>query len=350
MTIYLGGPETPERLAVRHQRYLETNADGTGRILKIVRAGDGVVVGSVLYWQSEAAGVPAFELGWGVLPEFQGRGYATRATLAAIELMRADGRYPTVHAFPGVDNAASNAVCRKAGFTNLGPVEVEFPKGHSMTCNDWRFDLGAGPDDSDSERAISPRFTDALAYAAELHARQRKKGTDVPYIAHLLGTCAIALEHGADEDAAIAALLHDAIEDQGGVTVEAAIRERFGARVAEIVRACSDSDGEPKPPWKERKLTYISHLASADRMTLLVSAADKLDNARRILADLRAAVDGGDHEAMTVWRRFKAGRDGQIWYQRALVDAFRANPEHDPRLIDELDRTVTAVRALAGVA
>ena len=203
------------------------------------------------------------------------------------------------------------------------------------------------PADQQAERAISPRFTDALGYAAELHARQRKKGTDVPYVAHLLGTCAIALEHGADEDAAIAALLHDAIEDQGGVIVEADIRSASG-RAWQIVRACSDSDGEPKPPWKERKLTYIGHLASADRMTLLVSAADKLDNARRILADLRAAVDAGDPEATAVWSRFKAGRAGQLWYQRALVDAYRANPEHDPRLIEELDRTVAAVRALAG--
>jgi len=196
-------------------------------------------------------------------------------------------------------------------------------------------------------RSISPRFIDALAYAADLHAGQWKKGTQIPYVAHLLGTCAIALEHGADEDAAIAALLHDAIEDQGGVTVEAAIRERYGPRVAAIVRACSDSDGEPKPPWLERKQAYISHLATADRMTLIVSAADKLDNTRRILADLRAAIAAGQPDAAAVWDRFKAGRDGQLWYYRALVDAFRANPEHEPRLIDELARTVAAIEDLA---
>lgn len=201
--------------------------------------------------------------------------------------------------------------------------------------------------DASPPRALSTRFTDALTFAAELHARQRKKGTDVAYVAHLLGACAIALEHGADEDAAIAALLHDAIEDQGGVAIETAIRERFGDRVAAIVRTCSDSDGDPKPPWRMRKEAYIAHLASADRMTLIVSAADKLDNARRILADLRAEATLADPDFDRVWSRFKAGHEGQRWYYRALVEAFRANPAHEVRLIDELDRTVTAIEAMA---
>jgi GTP pyrophosphokinase len=113
------------------------------------------------------------------------------------------------------------------------------------------------------------------------------------------------------------------------------------------VRACSDSDGEPKPPWLERKQAYIAHLVAGDRMTLIVSAADKLDNTRRILADLRATSATGQPDAATVWERFKAGRDGQLWYYRALVDAYRANPAHDPRLIDELERTVAAIEALA---
>jgi GTP pyrophosphokinase len=201
--------------------------------------------------------------------------------------------------------------------------------------------------DGDQPRALSPRFTDAVAYAAELHARQWKKGTDIPYVAHLLGTCAIALEHGADEDAAIAALLHDAIEDQGGAAIEAKIQDRFGARVAAIVRGCSDSEGEPKPPWRERKAAYIAHLVTADRATLLVSASDKLDNARRILADLRAETAAGHADAATVWARFKGGREGQLWYLRELVTTFRANPAHEPRLVDELERTVTAIEAFA---
>jgi len=205
-------------------------------------------------------------------------------------------------------------------------------------------DSKAGP-----PRALSPRFIDALAYAADLHARQWKKGTTIPYVAHLLGTCAIALEHGADEDTAIAALLHDAIEDQGGVAIEVVIRERYGERVAAIVRGCSDSDGEPKPPWRERKEAYIAHLATADSATLLVSASDKLDNARRILADLRAAQGAADPATATgaVWGRFKGGRDGQRWYLRTLVATFRANPAHDLRLVDELDRTVTAIEEVA---
>jgi GTP pyrophosphokinase len=189
-------------------------------------------------------------------------------------------------------------------------------------------------------RALSHRFSDALIFAAELHAHQRKKGTEIPYVAHLLGACAIALEYGANEDAAIAALLHDAIEDQGGVATEAVIRERFGVDVAAIVLGCSDSVGDPKPPWRERKEAYLAHLAGADRATLLVSASDKLDNARRILADVRAGVPD-------LWARFKGGRDGQLWYLRSLVAAFRANPDHEPRLIDELERTVGAIEALA---
>jgi GTP pyrophosphokinase len=132
------------------------------------------------------------------------------------------------------------------------------------------------------------------------------------------------------------------------VAIEAVIRERYGARVAAIVRACSDSDGEPKPPWKVRKEAYIAHLATADRMTLLVSASDKLDNARRILADQRAEVAAGHSDATAVWDRFKGGRDGQLWYLRTLVATFRANPEHDPRLVEELDRTVMAISDLAG--
>jgi RimJ/RimL family protein N-acetyltransferase len=140
MTTYLGGPETPEKLAERHRRYLRVNADGSGRILKIVTA-DGTVVGTVLYWESSSDGDAFYEIGWAVLPTFQGRGYATQATLAAAELARADGKYRTLHAFPNVQNAASNAVCAKAGFTNLGTVDVEFPKGNPMTCNDWCLEL-----------------------------------------------------------------------------------------------------------------------------------------------------------------------------------------------------------------
>ena len=199
----------------------------------------------------------------------------------------------------------------------------------------------ADPVAPEPPRALSPRFDEALMLASELHARQLRMGTTIPYVSHLLGVASIALEYGADEETATAALLHDAIEDQGGAGTEWLIQDRFGARVAAIVRACSDTDEVPKPPWRARKATYIAHLASADRATLLVSASDKLHNARTILADLRA-------DGPSFWDRFSGGRDGTLWYYRALVTAFRAHPDHLLRLVDELDRTVTAIEDVAG--
>ncbi len=184
----------------------------------------------------------------------------------------------------------------------------------------------------------SVRFRDALTYACELHAAQRRKGTDIPYVAHLLAVASIALEHGASEDEAIAALLHDAVEDQGGRATGDEIRRRFGDAVADVVHACSDTDVEPKPPWRARKEAYIAHLSGAPRSVLLVSASDKLHNARSILADLRTAGDA-------LWSRFSGGRDGTLWYYRALVTTFqRLLPGP---LTDELDRTVTALETLA---
>jgi len=147
---------------------------------------------------------------------------------------------------------------------------------------------------------LGDRFTDALAYATGLHARQRRKGTDVPYIAHLLGVAAIVLEDGGDEDEAIAALLHDAVEDQGGQPTLAAIRARFGARVAEIVLGCTDADTVPKPPWRWRKEQYIAHVRHASASVRRVSLADKLHNARAILHDQRQIGDA-------VFARFAGG-------------------------------------------
>ena len=163
---------------------------------------------------------------------------------------------------------------------------------------------------------LSARFEQALVLAAQKHARQTRKGTDVPYVAHLLGVANIALTYGADEDEAIAALLHDAVEDQGGVETREEIRRLFGHRVAEIVVACSDTDVEPKPPWEERKKTYIAHLREASPSVRLVSAADKLDNARAILADYRVLGEA-------LWSRFNGGREGTLWYYRTLVETFR---------------------------
>jgi len=186
----------------------------------------------------------------------------------------------------------------------------------------------------------SDRLIAAMAAAAQIHGIQARKGTTIPYLSHLLGTCAIALDYGANEDEAIAALLHDAIED--GEPTEAARMTvwSFGEEVGRIVEGCTDADTHPKPPWRERKEKYLESLASKDRSILLVSASDKLHNARSIVRDLR--VVGED-----LWERFSAPRDQTLWYYRSLVTGYRGNPAHTPALIDELDRTVTEMETLA---
>jgi GTP pyrophosphokinase len=197
--------------------------------------------------------------------------------------------------------------------------------------------------DETLRQPLTLRFTEALTLACNLHRAQARKGTQIPYVAHLLGVASIALEHGASEDEAIAAVLHDAIEDQGGAATGAAIEERFGVRVADIVRACSDSDVVPKPPWRERKMAYVAHLAGASPSARLVSASDKVHNARSILADYRAL-------GPALWERFTGGRDGTLWYYRALVDALRKAPPpgEGGRLVDELDRIVVELEGMAG--
>ena len=132
---------------------------------------------------------------------------------------------------------------------------------------------------------LSDRFTEALTFAAELHADQVRKGSGTPYLAHLLGVASIVLEYGADEDEAIAALLHDAIEDRGGAQTREEIRRRFGDWVTEIVDGCTDSDRQPKSPWRQRKEAYIARLPQASKSVRLVSAADKLYNTRSLLKD-----------------------------------------------------------------
>jgi (p)ppGpp synthase/HD superfamily hydrolase len=187
---------------------------------------------------------------------------------------------------------------------------------------------------------LSERFTEALVYATQLHAEQARKGSGVPYIAHLLGVASIALEYGASEDEAIAALLHDAIEDQGGAATREEIRRRFGDNVTAIVEGCTDADTEPKPPWKQRKEAYIKHIATASSSVLLVSCADKLYNARSILKDYRGLGD-------LLWERFKGGRDGTLWYYRALLDAFGKTGVTP--VIEELKRVVSEIEKLAGI-
>jgi (p)ppGpp synthase/HD superfamily hydrolase len=170
---------------------------------------------------------------------------------------------------------------------------------------------------------LTDRFDRALLYATHVHGGQVRKGTSTPYVAHLLAVAATVLEYGGDEDLAIAALLHDSVEDQGGSARLEDVRNRFGARVARIVAACSDSfadtaKGEAKTHWKERKESYIAHLETADEDVLRVSLADKVHNARAILRDLRKPEIG---EA--IWSRFSQPKEKTLWYYRSLARRFQ---------------------------
>ncbi len=187
--------------------------------------------------------------------------------------------------------------------------------------------------------AMTSRFEQALVFAAQLHREQRRKGSNVPYVSHLLAVAALVIEHGGDEDEAIAALLHDAVEDQGGVTTREKIRDRFGARVTGIVDGCTDSETIPKPPWEERKRVYIASLSESSASVRLVCAADKLHNARSILSDYR---DVGEK----IWKRFEARKEGTLWYYRSVLD--RLVQAGRTPLVDELDRVVSELERLAG--
>jgi len=165
---------------------------------------------------------------------------------------------------------------------------------------------------------LTDRFADAVQYAVNLHRSQVRKATSIPYVTHLFAVCSLVLEDDGTEDEAIAALLHDGPEDQGGLAVLDEIRGRFGVVVAEMVEGLSDaipSLGETKAPWRERKERYLVHLVGAPASVLRVSLADKLHNARSVQVDLRA-----DGEA--VWDRFNAGRSEQAWYYRELLAIF----------------------------
>jgi (p)ppGpp synthase/HD superfamily hydrolase len=185
---------------------------------------------------------------------------------------------------------------------------------------------------------LGSRFLRAFKFAAEKHAGQARKASTIPYIAHLMGVASLVLEFGGDEDLAIAALLHDVVEDCGGAPMLKEVQRRFGPRVAKIVAGCTDSDTYPKPPWRERKETYIQHLKSADEETRLVSAADKLNNVRSILADYREVGE-------SVWARFTGAREGTLWYYRALLQEFL---RHKPnRLVREFGLAVRELEEAA---
>ena len=163
---------------------------------------------------------------------------------------------------------------------------------------------------------LGPRLQRAFRYAAEKHAGQTRKQTAVPYLSHLMAVASLVLEAGGDEDMAIAALLHDVVEDCGGMPRLREVRQQFGARVAKIVEGCTDSFGEPKPEWIERKKDYLREVKHADVETRLVSASDKLHNVRTILADYRK-----DGEA--IWTRFTGKKEGTLWYYRDLSNEYQ---------------------------
>lgn len=185
---------------------------------------------------------------------------------------------------------------------------------------------------------ISPLFTEAFRYAAEVHGQQTRKGSRIPYISHLMAVSALVIEHGGNEREAIAALLHDMVEDQGGVARLDEIRSRFGDEVAEIVAGCTDAWTEPKPDWQKRKEEHIRHLEQAPPSVLLVSAADKLHNARAILSDYREVGE-------RLWERFSGGKNGTMWYYRDMLAVYR-KVNANRRLVAELERVVRELELL----
>lgn len=187
---------------------------------------------------------------------------------------------------------------------------------------------------------LTNRFEQALIYANRLHHTQTRKGGDIPYISHLLSVAALVLEDGGDEDEAIAALLHDAVEDQGGKETRTTILNMFGTRVAEIVDGCTDTDIIPKPPWQERKYQYIEKLRHASPSVRRVALADKLHNARTILRDLSNLGEA-------TWDKFTGGRSGTLWYYHALLTVF-LETNSNSWLVQELNRIVSEFEGKSG--
>ena len=193
------------------------------------------------------------------------------------------------------------------------------------------------------EASLSPRMYEALELAFKLHGHDTRKSSDVPYIAHLLHVCAMVLQDGGDEDEAVAALLHDALEDKPEKINQAKLRKRFGERVLQIILVATDTPtnykGGPKPPWHERKERYIEHIRrTTDPNMLRVTVADKLDNVRAMLADYRRIGE-------ELWERFNAGKEDQLWYYHSAVDAYREVGFSGP-LLDELEGLVMLLDGL----
>lgn len=199
--------------------------------------------------------------------------------------------------------------------------------------HDGKFSLTA------TQYSLTGRFEDALLYATRLHANQMRKRSSVPYVAHLLGVTSLVLEDGGSEDEAIAALLHDAVEDQGGLETLEEIRIRYGSAVADMVLEVSDSKSEPKPPWQQRKQAYIASIQNASPAAIRISLADKVYNARSILRDVRETGE-------SAWNKFNGGKEGTLWYYEQLIQAFQ---KHGSRyLLSELIRIFEQLKALSG--
>ncbi len=185
---------------------------------------------------------------------------------------------------------------------------------------------------------LSSRFDFALTFATDLHRDQVRKGSNVPYISHLLGVCSLVLEYGGDEDSAIAALLHDAIEDQGGLPTRDKIQQHFGENVTAIVEACTDAYETPKPPWRERKEAYLNHVPEMSDQAALVSAADKLHNVRSIIKDWHEIGE-------KIWDIFSVSKEKTLWYYRELAVAFYKRKPTP--IATELKRTVQELETIA---
>jgi (p)ppGpp synthase/HD superfamily hydrolase len=180
---------------------------------------------------------------------------------------------------------------------------------------------------------LTQRFDEAFRYAHQLHRSQERKDTSIPYISHLMTVAALVIEHGGSEEQAIAALLHDAAEDQGGAATLQEIRSLFGDAVAQIVSDCTDAWTDPKPEWRARKEAYLKELPHKSQASLLVSLADKTHNAEAILLDYQEL-------GAALWDRFNGGADGTRWYYGELARCFaKVVPG---RLSDRLDRAVQA--------
>ena len=186
---------------------------------------------------------------------------------------------------------------------------------------------------------LSTRFENALVYATQLHANQVRKGSSIPYISHLLSVAALVLEDGGNEDEAIAALLHDAIEDQGGAKTREEIRQRFGENVVSIVNGCTESEILPKPPWKERKLNYLEKIRLASPEVRRISLADKLHNARSIVADL-------EREGEKVWQKFNGTKEEIVWFYQSLLEIYQQ--QDSSFLTQELGRLISQLELNPG--